>query len=111
MITPSETEGNGRATNGRFGSGNTCAKGNPFAKKIGQLRAALIRAVSEGDIEAIVRKLVEQARAGDIHAAREVLLRTLGKPQEADLLERLEELEGKLEPQARAQTPLWATRS
>ena len=64
MISPSETERNGRDTKGRFGPGNRCATGNPFTKKIGQLRAALIRAVSEGDIEAIVRKLVEQAKAG-----------------------------------------------
>ena len=34
------------------------------------------------NIAAIIRKLARDARAGDIHAAREVLLRTLGRPVE-----------------------------
>ena len=41
----------------------------------------------------IVTKLVQQAKEGDIHAAKEVLLRVLGRPLEPDVLEWIEELQ------------------
>ena len=87
MVAPTP---NGRNSNGRFSTGNSGGPGNPHAMKVGQLRSALIDAVSPEDIAAIVGKLVEQAKAGDVRAIREVLDRTLGKPVEADLIERLE---------------------
>ena len=46
---------------------------------------------------AIARKIIEMAAAGDIQAIREVLLRVLGRPQEADLIERLEKIEETVE--------------
>lgn len=82
-----------RATRGRFAPGNTGGPGNPFAKAVGQLRSALLAAVTKADIEAIVAGLVKEAKAGNVPAAREVLDRCLGRPVEADLLVRLEELE------------------
>ena len=96
MITapsPTASNGNGRDGNGRFAPGNRFANGNPHARRIGQLRSALLEAVTPDDVMAIARKMVEMAKAGDIQAAREVLLRVLGRPQEADLIERLERLE------------------
>ena len=62
-------------------------------KKIARLRQALLDAVSPQDIEEIALTLVEDAKEGDLGAAKEVLLRVLGKPVEADLIERLEKLE------------------
>ena len=41
------------------------------------------------------------AKAGDVQAAKEILLRTLGRPTEADLLERLERLEELIEQRKR----------
>lgn len=84
---------NGRAPNGRFTTGNPGGPGNPHGAKVSKLRAAILRAVDEGDIEAIVAKLVEMARSGDLTAAREVLDRTIGKAVPCDLLERIEALE------------------
>ena len=92
-MKPTAPSANGRDASGRFTKGNPGGPGNPTAKKVAALRFALYRAVSEEDVDAIIRKLVEQARAGDLQAAREVLLRTLGRPLEADILERLERLE------------------
>jgi hypothetical protein len=91
--TPSTTEPNGRGPGGRFSPGNTFAVGNPYAKKVAQLRAALFRAVTAADLRAVVKKLVDVAKAGDVPAARLVLAYTLGEPQPFDLLERLETLE------------------
>lgn len=90
MAAPSP---NGRDGLGRFATGNPGGPGNPHAKRVGELRSALMAAVRPGDVTAIVGKLVELAKAGDVRAIREVLDRTLGRPVEADLIERLEALE------------------
>lgn len=65
-----------------------------MASRVAKLRCAMLEAVTPEDMTAIIRKLVELAREGDVQAAKEVLSRTLGKPQEIDLVERLEALEG-----------------
>ena len=88
--------GDGRGPGGRFAKGNPGGPGNPLGGKVSKLRAALVQAVTEEDIRAIASRLVEDAREGDLGATRELLLRTLGRPVEADLLERLERLEGLL---------------
>lgn len=85
--------GDGRGPGGRFAKGNPGGPGNPLGGKVSKLRAALVRAVTEEDIRAIAGRLVQDAREGDLGATRELLLRTLGRPVEADLLERLERLE------------------
>ena len=90
---PSDNGQNGRDAAGRFTKGNPGGPGNPFAKRVHQLRSALIQAVTEEDIREIVEALVTLAKGGDVAAAREVLSRCLGKPQEADFIERLEHLE------------------
>ena len=87
MLQPSPTGSNGRDGAGRFAPGNQVAKGNPHAKRVGALRTAMLDAVSEEDMRAIISKLVELAKAGSVQASREVLERCLGKVQEADLLE------------------------
>jgi len=88
-----QIENETRAPNGRFTRGNPGGPGNPHAGQVAKLRAAILRAVDEGDIETIIAKLVEQAREGDLTAAREVLDRTIGKASQSDLLARSEALE------------------
>jgi hypothetical protein len=95
---PSTTAANGdRGPGGKFAPGNKAAKGNPFARKAAQLRSALFRAVSATDLRAIVKSLVADAKTGDTTAAKLVLAYTLGDPQPADLISRLENLEAALE--------------
>ena len=88
-----QIENETRAPNGRFARGNPGGPGNPHAGQVAKLRSAILRAVDEGDIETIITKLVEQAREGDLTAAREVLDRTIGKASQSDLLARIEALE------------------
>ena len=85
-----------RDRTGRFAPGNTCAKGNPHAAQVSRLRTALLSAVSERDMREVIVRLVQLAKDGDVRAIKELLDRTLGKPQELDLLERLEQLEAQL---------------
>ena len=86
-----------RDNRGRFVPGCKPGPGRPKKKyRAVELRKALLAAVTDGDIEAIIKGLVAKAKAGDITAAREVLNRIFGPPVEIDLLERLEELEARL---------------
>jgi len=95
---PSATGGNGRNPDGTFGAGNRFAKGNPYARRVAELRDAMLSAVSPEDLRAIVARLVEEAKAGSIPAAKEVLDRLLGRPVEADLIERMAAIEEALGP-------------
>src|SRR5262249_20282394 len=73
----------GRGANGRFTAGNPGGPGNPFARRVAQLRSILMQAVKPEDLVAIVRKLVERAKAGDVAAAKLLLAYVLGKPAPA----------------------------
>ena len=83
----------GRDNRGRFTNGNPGGPGNPYAQQVATLRRALVSAVTEEDITAIVAALVEKARRGSVTAARALFDRVLGRPLEADILERIEVLE------------------
>ena len=85
--------GGGRGANGRFLVGNPGGPGSPYVKKVAALRSALFAAVSARDLRAIIKKMVEEAKAGDVAAARLLLDRLLGPCLEMDLIERLENLE------------------
>lgn len=94
MPSPAESNGHhGRDKSGRFASGNRAGKGNPLARKVQQLRTAMVDAVSDADVKEIIAALVTAAKAGDVTAAREILDRTVGKPAQTHLLQRVEELE------------------
>ncbi|MBS3821970.1 MAG: hypothetical protein KGY81_09445 [Phycisphaerae bacterium] len=84
---------NGRDDKGRFAKGNQGGPGNPYARRVAELRQALIDAIDPDDMKAIAEQLVAEARGGNIRAIREVFDRTLGRPVEADLISRIEALE------------------
>jgi hypothetical protein len=77
---PSTDGDTGRGNDGRFRPGNSFGKGNPHAAEAAELREALLRGVTAGDITAIIKSLVKRARKGDILAAKEVLDRLVGRP-------------------------------
>ena len=104
---PSPTASNGRDNHGRFVAGNRCGKGNPLAKHTGRLRSALINAVTEQDMHEVVQQLIAVAKKGDTAAAKLLFDRCLGRPTEADLLDRIMQLEDLLgsHPKATASLP------
>jgi hypothetical protein len=93
---PSTSDANGRDARGRFGVGNRAAKGNPFARRVAQFRAAMFKAVKPDQIQAVVASLLKLAQGGDVPAARELLNRLLGPPQAEDFVQRLDELEQRI---------------
>jgi hypothetical protein len=97
-LTPAS---DGRAAGGRFAPGNKLGRGNPHAKRVNRIRAALMKAVKPEDIRLAAVEIVNQAKAGDLKAFAELLDRTIGRPVPADLEERLAALEQAMQEQRR----------
>jgi hypothetical protein len=53
----------------------------------------LLEALTDDDLQAVVGKLVEMAKGGELAAIRELFDRTLGKPAQTEVLESVEALE------------------
>jgi hypothetical protein len=71
----------GRDANGRFAKGNKGGPGNPFARKVAELRRALVNFVTEDDMKHIAFVLKEKAMGGDLAAIKLLFQYVLGKPQ------------------------------
>jgi hypothetical protein len=92
--------GNGDGRNlrdscGRFLAGNRAAVGHgcKFAKRIGELRGAVLRAIGPDGLRSVVAAMFAAAQKGDVAAAKLLLSYGLGEPQPCDLLGRLDVLE------------------
>ena len=71
----------GREANGQFAKGNFGGPGNPFARRVAELRQAVIDAIDKEKIRELFDKLYDMAISGDARAARLLLSYTLGKPE------------------------------
>jgi len=89
-----------RGPDGRFLPGNSGGPGNPYGRRVAELRNALMEAVTPDRLRRMIESLVQAAEGGDTAAAKLVLSYTLGPPVAADILERLEALKQVLEAQA-----------
>jgi hypothetical protein len=82
---PLAPSGDGRdGRTGRFLRGNRAGRGNPQARRVAALRAALLREVTGGDLRAAVRALIDKATGGDVAAIRELLDRCIGRATPPD---------------------------
>ena len=81
---PSSNGNTVRDSHGHFIKGNKCSKGNLGNTNIHarELKEALLNAVNKTDIQAIVKKLMEKAKTGNIQAVKELFDRLFGKPKE-----------------------------
>jgi hypothetical protein len=71
-----------RDAKGRFARGNSGGPGNPFGRRFAQLRECLLRSATEENIERLANVLMERAFAGDMTAAKLLLLYWIGKPKD-----------------------------
>jgi hypothetical protein len=78
-----EQNTNGRDARGRFAPGNKSGPGNPFARKVAELRKTLVNFVTEDDMKHIAFVLKERAMGGDLAAIKLLFHYVLGKPNEA----------------------------
>jgi hypothetical protein len=65
---PKPTEG--RDAYGRFAKGNPGGPGNPYPRRLAALRQALLNCVTEEDIIAIAKAVIEEAKGGSVPAAK-----------------------------------------
>ncbi len=79
MSETQEKAGSGRAADGRFRKGNRGGPGNPFNRRIAELRRELMEAVSER-LPKMVGALMDKAEAGDVAAIKVALEYSIGKP-------------------------------
>ena len=62
--------------------GNKGGPGNPFARKVAELRKTLVNFVTEDDMKHIAFVLKERAMGGDLAAIKLLFQYVLGKPNE-----------------------------
>ena len=99
MNNRTDNGANGRDANGRFTTGNKGGPGNPHAKQVAVMRAALLSAVTPEDLHDVIRVLIEKALSGNVSAIKELLDRLYGKPKVA--VEMKQELQSTGEIRAR----------
>ncbi len=80
--TPDTDTKPGHDARGRFTAGNAGGPGNPFGRRVAELRTVFLEAVTREDLQSIVAKVVEKAKEGDLAAAKLLLQYTIGKPAE-----------------------------
>ena len=81
MASPrQQTVPNGRNTNGTFAPGNPGGSGNPHARKVAQLRTAILDCLNTEAMASIVNGLLIAAQSGDVQAAKLLLSYAVGRP-------------------------------
>ena len=70
--------------NGDFAKGNTASVGRQQGSQVtaNKFKLAFQAAISETDIQDIAKAMLIKARAGDVKAAKEVMDRCMGKPEQ-----------------------------
>jgi hypothetical protein len=65
---------------GQFVAGNKIGAGNPFNRRLAELRTQLVEAVGSDGMGRLARALLKHAEAGDLASAKLLLAYTVGKP-------------------------------
>jgi hypothetical protein len=81
---------------GRFQPHNQGGPGNPFGRHVARNRRLILTALSDEEVLAVVRKLHEQALAGNVAASKLLLQYVAGKPADAADPDRVHHEEWKL---------------
>jgi hypothetical protein len=81
--TPAKRSTKGHAADGKFIAGNPGGPGNPHARHCARMLALLRTCISDEDMIAIIRALVEKAKKHDTSAAKILFSYVIGKPAEA----------------------------
>jgi hypothetical protein len=83
QVNPVPKKPTGRGADGTFQKGCAGGPGNPFGRRIAELRRVVLGGVSEETMRRVTDVLIEKAVSGETAAIRLFFQYTLGKPQEA----------------------------
>ncbi len=90
MIKNTDRDDQGRLKKGHSSGG----RGNPHAGAASKFRAAIYECLTTEDIQDVLFSLLDEAKNGNVAAAKELLDRTVGKAEVGpDVLEKVELLE------------------
>jgi hypothetical protein len=102
--TPSQQD-----AKGRFVRGNAGGPGNPFGRRVAELRKIIVDALTDAEMLAITLAMIVRAKAGDVAAARLLYQYALGKPAKAVEPDRVDIDEFKLREDASIPATEWAS--
>jgi hypothetical protein len=71
---------NGRDARGRFTAGNAGGPGNPFARRVAELRKVLLETVTDDELRIVAGQLMVKAKFGELAAIKLLFQYVLGKP-------------------------------
>jgi hypothetical protein len=94
--SPAEAITSARDPKGRWKQGNKAGRGNPLAKQVQLIRTALVNAITPADIQAVIKRLLQQAKDGDVASAKIIFDRAVGPAAALDQDLRLTELEDRV---------------
>jgi hypothetical protein len=81
---------------GKFTKGNKGGPGNPFNRRVCELRKLLLEAVGPAELRAMLDAVLAKAKAGDVAAAKLILQYAIGKPTPAPDPDRVDVAEWQL---------------
>jgi hypothetical protein len=93
----------GRDSRGRFAKGNLGGPGNPYNRRVAELRRIMLEEVSDDAMRVIIQVLLHKAQTGDLAAIKLVLQYVLGKPTPAPDPDTVEQHKPQPEPQTSRQ--------
>jgi hypothetical protein len=70
----------GRDARGRFAPGNVGGPGNPFARRVAELRKVLLETVTDDEMRIVAGQLMVKAKFGELPAIKLLFQYVLGKP-------------------------------
>jgi hypothetical protein len=82
-VNPPQAPSEGHDASGQFAKGNAGGPGNPYPRRVAALRRALLDSVTEDDMSAIAKAVIEEAKTGNVAAAKLIFQYVLGKPDSA----------------------------
>ena len=82
-----EIENQGKAANGKFIKGNKFGKGQKKGNNVKSVSMLIKALVTDDDVVAIVKVLVDKAKGGDLKAITELFDRLVGKARQSIELE------------------------
>jgi len=88
-----------RGPDGRFRPGNRAGvgRGNPHARRVAELRAAVLCSVTPAELAKVFRAMYRAALGGDTAAAKVLSTWTLGQPIPQDVAAELDALQARIE--------------
>jgi hypothetical protein len=90
----------GRTADGCFAKNNQGGPGNPYNRRVAELRQAMLETIRPEDLQEVLAAVLFKAKTGDLAAAKLLLAYTIGKPGQSVDPDTVEQQEWQMHQQA-----------